>query len=155
IHLKKDVLDQLTGTIHLAEDDGGAREGADGGYFVAAELKNAGAFRATLAKAVRIPGLKIDEREFQGETIYEIATGGGDEDEGGEGGAGLHIGFTVSAGHLMVASDVRLLERVLRGVGDGETLADSAAYKRIAHKFPGQTALINFSRQDTQFRRLY
>jgi len=155
IHLKKDVLDQLTGTIHYAEDDGGAKEGAEGGFFVAAEVKNVAAFRATLAKVARIPGAKITEREFQGETIYEVATAGGEDEDGGEGGAGSHFGFAVSAGNLMAASDVRLLERVLRGVGDGETLANSAAYKRIAHKFPGQTASINFSRQDMQIKRLY
>lgn len=156
IHLKKDVLDQLTGTIHYVEDGGEAKGGAEGGYLVAAGLKNVAAFRATLAKAARIPGLKVNEREFQGETIYEIATaGGGDEEDAGEGGAANHFGFAVSESHLMVASDVRLLERVLRGVGDGETLADSATYKRIAHKFPGQTAWINFTRQDTQLKRLY
>jgi hypothetical protein len=155
IHLKKDVLDQFTGTIHVAEDDGGDKEGADTGYLFAVELKNVAAFRATLAKAARIPGVKLDEREFQGETIYEFGAGAGGDEEGGEGAAGVHFGFTVSAGCLMVATDVRLMERVLRGVGDGETLADSAGYKRIAHRFPGQTASISYSRQDSQVRRFY
>jgi hypothetical protein len=156
IHLKKDVLDQLTGTIHIAEDDGGGKEDAEGGFLVAAELKNVAAFRATLAKLAHIPGLKINEREFQGETLYEIAIGGGDDDEeGGDGGQPTRFGYAVAEKHLMVASDVRLLERVMRGIGDRETLADSAAFKRIARKFPDQTASISFSRQDTQFKRIY
>jgi hypothetical protein len=156
IHLKKDILDQLTGTFHIAEDDGGGKADAEGGFLVAAELKNAAAFRATLAKLARIPGLKINEREFQGETLYEVAFGGGgDDDEDAGESKPTHFGFAIAEKHLMVASDVRLLERVMRGIGDHETLADSAAFKRIARKFPDQTASISFSRQDAQFRRVY
>ncbi|MGE5194392.1 MAG: hypothetical protein ACM3U2_18035 [Deltaproteobacteria bacterium] len=156
IHLKKDVLDQLTGTFHIAEDDGGGKAGAEGGFLVAAELRNVAAFRATLTKLARIPGMKINEREFQGETLYEVAMGGGGEDDEDAGESKpTHFGFAIAEKHLMVASDVRLLERVMRGIGDRETLADSAAFKRISRKFPDQTASISFSRQDTQFKRIY
>jgi hypothetical protein len=155
IHLKKDVIDQLTGRFQIAEDDTAPKPSAGGSFLVAAELKNVAAFRATLAKATRIPGLKFSERDFQGETVYEIAGwGGAADDEGGEGSA-VQIGIAVVQNHLMVASDVRLLERVLRGVGDRETLADSAEFKRIARKYPAQTASIAFSRHDSQFKRIY
>jgi hypothetical protein len=155
IHVKKDVLDQLTGTFHIAEDDGGGKADADDGYLVAAELRNVAAARATLAKLARIQGLKINEREFQGETLYEVALAGGEDDEDGDDGKPTHFGFAIAEKHLMVATDVRLLERILRGMGDRETLADSAAFKRIARKFPDQTSSISFSRQDTQFKRIY
>ena len=64
-------------------------------------------------------------------------------------------GISVSEGHLMIATDVRLLERVLRGVGDGETLADSPAYKRVARSFPAKTAYISFSRPDVGLKALF
>ncbi len=155
IHLKKDVLDQITGTVHLAHDDAGEKEDAADAFLVAVELKNVAAFRATLAKVARIPGVKIKEREFQGEMIYEIEGGGGADDDDDDDGDGdeKQFSMTIAESHLMVASRVRLLERVLRGVADRETLAESAAYKRIARQFPVQTAMISFSRQDTQLKQ--
>jgi hypothetical protein len=156
IHLKKDVLDQLTGTLHVVDDDAGGKVGAPGGYLFAAELKNVAAFRATLAKLAGLPGLKVDEREFQGETLYQVAMGGGGGDDEDAGNAKpTHLGFAIAEKHLMVATDVRLLERVLRGVGDAETLADSAAFKRIARKYPDQTSAVSFSRRDSQLKQIY
>ncbi len=108
--------------------------------------------RGTLAKIAGLGLGKFDEREFQGETLYEIEIPGVDDAESGE---PKKLGIAVSEGHLLIATEVRLLERVLRGVGDAETLADSAAYKRIARRFPSKTAYIGFSRQDTQVKSLF
>jgi hypothetical protein len=154
IHLKKDVIDQLTGMFHIIEDDGasGGKSASEGTLF-AIQIKNAAAARATLAKLAGLQGVKITEREFQGETLYEMETAGGDDedDDDDEPGSGK-MGLAVTEGNVMIATDVRLLERVLRGVGDRETLADSAAYKHIAHKFPAKTNSIGYNRQDTQFK---
>jgi hypothetical protein len=147
IHAKKDVLDQITGVLHIAQDDGasGGKSAAEG-FLFGIQIKNAAAARATLSKIAAVPGIKINEREFQGETLYEVEGAAGDDDDGGV------PGFAVTEGHVMIATDVRLLERVLRGVGDRETLADSAAYKRIARKFPARTCSIGYNRQDTQVK---
>ena len=152
IHLKKDVTDQLTGMFHIIEDDGasGGKSAAEG-ILYAIQIKNAAAARATLAKLAGLPGVKITEREFQGETLYEMETAGGDDDDDDEAGSGK-MGLVVTEGNVMIATDVRLLERVLRGVGDRETLADSAAYKHIARKFPAKTNSIGYNRQDTQLK---
>jgi hypothetical protein len=158
IHLKKDVLDQLTGVVHYVRDDSGEKAGSTEGFLFAAELKNVNAFRATLARLARLPGLKIEEREFQGETLYELsmgAAGGDEEEDAGDAKPPARFGIAVAEKHLMVASDVRLVERVLRGVGDRETLADSAPFKRVARRFPDQTSMVSFSRQDVQFKQIY
>ncbi len=157
VHLKKDILDQLTGTFHIIEDDGQSNAGSTEGYLVAIDLRNGAAFRATLAKIARISGLKIEEREFQGETLYEftvpgMGAGGADDDDDDDGG---QAGLAVVGQQLLVASDVRLVERVLRGGGDREPLSETAVYKSIAQRFPAQTALISFSRQDSQIKSLY
>jgi hypothetical protein len=152
IHLKKDVIDQLTGMFHIVQDDGasGGKSAAEGTVY-GIQIKNAAAARATLAKIAGMPGVKITEREFQGETLYEMETAAGDDDDDDDAGSGK-MGFAVTEGHVMIATDVRLLERVLRGVGDRETLTDSAAYKHIARKFPTKTNSIGYNRQDTQFK---
>jgi len=151
IHVKKDVIDQLTGMFHIAEDDGasGGKSTAEG-YLFGIQIKNAAAARATLAKIAALPlPNKITEREFQGETLYEMETASGDDDDDDDEAGSGKMAFAVTEGHIMIATDVRLLERVLRGVGDRETLADSPEYKRIARKFPAKTNSIGYTRQDT------
>jgi hypothetical protein len=154
IHVKKDVIDQLAGPIHMATLDGEEGGKSARGTLVAVQIKKAAAVRATLAKIAGMGLAKIKEREFQGETLYEMEAPGADDDDD-EPDEGTKYGLAVAEGHLMFATDVRLLERVLRGVGDAETLADSAAYKRIARRFPSKTAYISFSRQDTQMKSLF
>jgi hypothetical protein len=150
IHLKKDVIDQITGIFHIAQDDGeSGGKSAAAGFLFGIQIKNASAARATLAKIAGMPGFKVNEREFQGETLYEVETVGDDDDDDGD---SSRMGFAVTEGHVMVATDVRLLERVLRGVRDSEILADSPSYKHIARKFPAKTCSIGYGRQDTQFK---
>jgi len=152
IHVKKDVIDQVTGTVVLAEEQGETGGKSAAGMLFGIQIKNAAAARATLTKVVGLVGGKVNEREFQGETLYDLELPAGEEDDGGDDAAPRHLGMAVSEGHILVATDVRLLERVLRGTGDGETLADSPAYKRIAARFPAKTASISFSRVDTQYK---
>ena len=166
IHLKNDLFDQLPGPIHIAEDDSAGPQERGGGTLVAFALRDPGAFRTTLAKLAQLGrGVgKINEREFQGETIYDIEVPQApaqvyvDDDEteaDADAAAPRHLGVAVAENHLMFATDVRMLERVLRGVQGRETLADSASYGRVAKRFPPQTASISYSRQDSQFRMLY
>jgi hypothetical protein len=163
IHLKKDLVDQITGTMHIVEDDGQSNAGSAEGFLVAVELRNGAAFRATLAKISRIPGLKIEEREFQGETLYEFTPPGagvpnaptGDDDDDDATASGPY-GLAVVGQQLLISSDVRLVERVLRGGGgDREPLAETPEYKSISRRFPAQTAVISFSRQDSQIKQIY
>jgi hypothetical protein len=153
IHLKKDVFDQLGGAIHIAERESGDGGKTAEGTLVALQIKKAAAIRSLLGKVANLGLVKIKEREFQGETIYEFSppslAGGLDDTEEAV------WGLAVSEGHLMIATDVRLLERVLRGIGDGETLADSALYKRVARRFPARTAYINFIRRDVSLKSFF
>jgi hypothetical protein len=154
IHIKKDVIDQLTGTVLLGEEPGDSSGKSAEGMIIGIQIKNAAAARATLTKVVGLVGGKVNEREFQGETLYDLELPAADDDDENGDAPPRHLGLAVSEGHVLVATDVRLLERVLRGTGDGETLADSPAYRKIAGHFPAKTASISFSRQDTQFKLL-
>lgn len=152
IHVKKDVIDQLAGPIHVVTLDAEVGGNAAGGNLFAVQIKKAAAVRSTLTKIAGLGLAKFHEREFQGETLFEVEVPNPVAEEEGE---PNKMGIAVAEGHLLVATDVRLLERVLRGVGDAETLADSAAYKRIARRFPSKTAFISYSRQDTQVKALF
>lgn len=146
VHLKKDLIDQLTGKVHVIGESAGDDDEESERYLVAADVSNVAGAKATLRKVAQIPGVQIKEREFQGETIYEI---GSDEGEDS-----LPMGLVVAENHLMFATDVKLLERVLRGTEGSATLADSSTYKRIAKRIPEKTASIGFTREDNSVQSL-
>ncbi|MGQ0633541.1 MAG: DUF3352 domain-containing protein [Planctomycetaceae bacterium] len=148
LQLKKDVLDPLSGKIHMvtesAEFDGQLTET----YLVAAELKDVAAARATLRKLTQSPLLAVKERQFQGESIYEIES---DDDDDGPGPA---MGLAIAENHLMFASDVKLLEKVLRGADGRDPLSDSSAYRRVAGRFPEVTSYVSYNREDDDVKQL-
>ncbi|MFO1023319.1 MAG: hypothetical protein U0903_21905 [Planctomycetales bacterium] len=81
IHLKKDIIDQITGLMQFTgsvveEKDEDSHER----FAFAIELKDSDAFKKVVAKVVK--QLPVKARDFNGETIYEIKTGGADEDDG-------------------------------------------------------------------------
>lgn len=141
IHVKKDLIDLLSGKVHVVgaptpDDDDSDR------FLVALEVKDAGNARKTLRKLAQIQGVQFKEREFQGETLYEFEmpdTGDGEPSS---------AGIVVAENHLMFANDVKLLEQVLRGSEGRESLADSAEYKRIAARFPENAVGSSFAREN-------
>lgn len=152
IHLKKDIIDLLSGKVHIVGDVTGTGDEIEERMLIAASVKDAAKAKALLTKIAQFPGIPLKEREFQGETIYELEIpGGGDEDEGET----RTMAAAVTENHLMFATNVKFLEQVMRGTKDRETLADSPAYQRIARKFPSQTSSLSFSRQDAQVKAAY
>lgn len=140
VHLKKDLIDHLTGKYQVVGLSSDREDAETGVSLMAIEVKNAAATRATLQKLTQNPSFQVKEREFQGETVYELEVPGA--------GAELPMGFGLAENRLMIATDVKLLERVLRGVAAQESLADSPAYRQVAKFFPEKTAALSFSRED-------
>jgi hypothetical protein len=148
VHLKKDIIDQLTGKIHVVGESSGNEEDDEDKYLVAAEVKTAAGAKATLRKLAQVPGVQVKEREFQGESIYELESADEDDEDA------VRMGVVVAENHMMFASDVKLLESVLRGADGTESLADSARYKRIARRFPEKTASIGFNHVDNPLKSI-
>lgn len=155
IHIKNDVIDLLTGRIQVVGDFADPDKPDSERFLFALNVKNAAAFRTTLGKIANIPGFPGKAREFQGETLYEIATGSRNEEGDEANKKPAAVGIAVTENCLMIATDVTLLEDVMRGNKNQETLADSPLYKKIADKFPAQTSAIGFQKQDVQIRSLY
>ncbi|MSR57264.1 MAG: DUF3352 domain-containing protein [Planctomycetaceae bacterium] len=145
IHLKKDLIDQLTGKVHVIGVTSGRDEVLTDDYLVASEVRNASTAKALLRKISQFQGFSLKEREFQGEPLYEVESSGGD--------AGA-MGLVVAENHLLFASNVKLLERVLRGSEGRESLADEPLYKKIAARFPENSSSVSFSREDNPLKSL-
>jgi hypothetical protein len=146
VHLKKDLIDQLTGKVQVVGESSGSDDDDSEKYLIAVEARNVAGAKATLRKMAQIPGVQVKEREFQGETIYEIGSDDGEDSP--------PMGIVIAENHLMFGTDVKLLERVLRGTEGRETLADSPSYKRIAKRFPEKTSSISYNKEDNSAQSL-
>lgn len=160
LHLKKDLIDQMTGAYVSVTDQVLQGEESSVRMLWALELRNANAMKGILARIAGIEGFPGTQRDFQGETIYEfrIPEGAfdnlgvpnltrlqaGGADDSGE----TTVGMAVADQRLLLALDVTLLEQVLRGPGDRELLSASPVYKKVASRFPARAASIGFSRGD-------
>jgi hypothetical protein len=152
VHLKKDVLDLLSGRIQVVVEPGKKKEGepAEDRIVVAIGLTDAKKFQSTLTKLTKTPGFPGQVREFKGATIIEFEVpdiSGSLEPKM----AGLAIGQD----QLMLSNDVTSIEALLRGTTDGDALVDSAAYKTIAEHFPSKMSIASFSRSDSQVDSLW
>lgn len=152
VHLKKDVIDVISGRIQVVMEPGKKKddEPAQDRVVVALGLKDAKKFQATLTKLTKMPGFPGQTREFKGSTIVEFEVpdlSGSLEPKM----AGLAIGQD----QLMFSNDVTAIEAMLRGDTDGDALVDSPAYKAIAEHLPGKTSIASFSRNDSQIEALW
>jgi len=170
IHIKKDVIDQVTGRITVSGD---VKEGDDGSqerYVVAVELTNEGSFKKILAKAAKFPGFPGQAREFEGTTIYEFGAGeeeteeesenqslrklADEEDEDNEGemeALSLTPALAVGRKHLFFGTDVEQIEQILRD-NDEDSLADSKIFKTVSKYFPAKVSSMSFQRADAQVK---
>ncbi len=146
LHLKRDVIDQLTGELHLVGQAVDSEEDDGEQYLFAARIKNPAALRGLLAKWSELPSFPGKARRFQGEAIYEFEGGGEEEEEEEADEPSGPTGMAVVENFLMIATDVPLLEQVLRNAGDHESLADSEVYRRISARLPAQTSIAGFQK---------
>ncbi|MES2790064.1 MAG: hypothetical protein V4719_10610 [Planctomycetota bacterium] len=154
IHIKKDIVDQLTGSITIVgtvPEDAEALSGER--YLFGLELKEEAPVRQLLEKLADLDGFPGKVREFEGEKIYEMPAAAEDDEE--EGGKAYRPAMAITKKQLMFATHVQELEALLRSDADRESLADSEAYKTVAKRFPEQTSSQSFQRSDAQLKMLY
>lgn len=149
IHPKKDLLDHLDGKIHFLQSAPKAtEEGAPPipSMLVALGVKDAAKMKKTLAAAAKANEGKLELREFNGETVYEINQPGNEQS----------VSLAVTDGNLVVTNDKESLEGMMRGQsGRAASLADSTDYKRYAKSFPSKSSWLSFQRSDVQLKMYY
>ena len=139
VHLKKDVLNQLTGRVDIATQGGGAGGGLGMAKVTAAfGVKDAAKLQAVLTKVTGMAEFPGKKRTVGGKTIYEV-------DLGALGAGEAVVGFGVINKQLYITSDITVLENIAKGKMPKKSLVDSKAYKAIAAKMPAKTSMISFS----------
>jgi hypothetical protein len=142
VHIKDDLIDQLTGEVQLV--GGGVDPSSNTNeMLVAVGVRDSDAFGDLLARVSDEPGFPLTIREFQGFTLYEVSQ------------AGPTVGLTVANGSFLIAMGERIMEQTLRNDDDVRPLAESDEYQRISQRFPPEVVAVNFARPADQYRSLY
>ncbi len=154
IHIKNDIVDQLTGKLTVIGDSTGPTAAPDPNNPAAALFsskmiiglgcKDEAAMGGLLTKLTETPGFPGEVREFRDTTIVEIPNPQG----------GPTLGLSVARGNLMFATDVTLLEAMIRG-GSEDSLVNSETYKRVASEFPSNLVGLSYSNTRDQMKSMY
>jgi hypothetical protein len=142
IHIKDDLIDQLSGEVHVVSGALDSSTGANEMLF-AVGVQDPDAFSDLLARLSDEPGFPAELREFRGFTLYEFSQGG------------PSIGFTVANGAFLLAIGERVMEQVLRNDDDTRPLAESEEFRRISQHFPPDVVAVNFAQPKDQYRAFY
>ncbi len=144
IHPKKDLLDQLTGVMHMISTEAPDGSAEAQRVLLAIGVKDELTVQNVLEKvASKVPNLKA--RQFEGVTIYDI-----------EGAGATSPGLAVTRGHLFFATVPAALESAIRGKTVAEEpLADAADYKAVAEHFETPASSIGFSRPAVQIKGVW
>jgi Protein of unknown function (DUF3352) len=149
IHIKKDVLDNLDGSIDVCTDSPDANNPESMRLLVALGIKDAKKAKAALDKVSKMQGIPVKTRDFRGEIIYTI------EGIPGFGNSNKEMGLTVVQNHLMFSNDVSRLEQLILGDKDRKPLAEAEKYKKIAENFPAETSIKWYQEQVGQMKGIY
>jgi hypothetical protein len=149
IHIKKDILDNLDGTITVTTDHPDASKPDAMRLLVALGVKDQKKAKAALDKVSKMQGIPVKTRDFRGQVVYTL------EGIPGFGNSDKEMGLTVIQNHLMFSNDVSRLEQVILGDKDRKSLADSEKYKKLAKHFPKETSVQWYQEQESQMKPLY
>lgn len=152
IDIKADVLDQLEGTVRTATypNEGTTAQNLTpedlakigGSQLFAVRLKRTHNLGETIGKVLENAPAEVETRDFRGTTIYEF-----DMDEAGVG------GFAIANDHLLISTDVTVLEKVLRE--GGSPLAESDKFERATEDMPLDGAGLIYNDPAAQLRGPY
>ncbi|MEO1997301.1 MAG: hypothetical protein ABGZ17_18695, partial [Planctomycetaceae bacterium] len=142
LHVKKDVIDLLSGRIVMVSDPTTDSDLQTPRMLIAFGLAGGDEkMRAVMTKIGGTPGFPGETRDFRGTTIYELPT------------PASTFGMATNRGHLVVATDVSMLEQMIRG--DVDSLKESSDFQKIMQHVPDRISAITYQKPESQLRQVY
>lgn len=144
LHPKTDIIDRLTGVVHLfLMNRGGGPENTEGA--VALGVTDAAAVEEVLKKVLEsISEGPYRTQQVSGTTVYlppEGRTGKG--------------AIAVKGDQLYVASSISVMEGILSGTNAKTPLSQSEGYKKIADGFPSETSMLAYTDNSASLKAGY
>ncbi|MFO0917903.1 MAG: DUF3352 domain-containing protein [Planctomycetaceae bacterium] len=144
LHVRKDIVDQLTGQIHVIMGVAQIRDAEpEPKMTFALDVKDAKKTSSVLAKAAKMDGAPITTRDFEGAVIYDLQAGE------------TSVSIAVVGKHLVISSDPTILENAIGPSAGVPALADNAKFKKIAEKFPQKMAAMSYQDSRGQMKVYY
>ena len=143
IHIKKDIVDQLSGRFHLSMLGVDNLEQEVPKFLASVGVRNTKTMQDLLAKVIKNQNAPVKTRDFRGETIMEIEEGN------------AKFSLSVFNNAIVFTTDASLLEGVIRGDRTQKPLADSAAYRQMSKTIPAKTSMLTFQDTEGQIKPIY
>ncbi|MEZ6125976.1 MAG: hypothetical protein R3C49_22845 [Planctomycetaceae bacterium] len=143
IHLKHDVVDQLTGDLQIITAPGETGEYGGDQILVSLGTRNDDSMSDILAKIAN--QANFERREFRGAEVFETSGPA----------PGQAISFCVSEGRLLICVGTTLMETVLRNDSDVRPLAESDDFRKVSGHFPANAVSVQFTRPAETYRSIY
>ncbi len=143
LHIKKDILDQLSGRFIMTSD--GVENIGDEvpKMMFSIGVRDSKKAKDVIAKILKKDGGQTKTRNFRGETIVEFDAGQ------------TTAGLSVVNNAIMISTNVSTLEQVIRGDRTQTPLAESATYRQLAKQFPAKTSFIVYQDIAGQIKLIY
>lgn len=142
VHVKQDIIDNLTGEIQLLTAPNSTEQFGGDELLLAFALRNEGAVSDLVDRLAGMSGMQV--RDFQGADLYSMEIPGGQA-----------FSLTVRDGNLLFSMGGNLMEQVLRNDDDMRPLAESEEFQRIAAHFPANAVSVSFSRPAETYKSIY
>ena len=142
VHIKKDVLDGLTGEIMVLQGKARLNAGKKSSTLLAINLKDPRKFERILRQLIDQPGSKAGSRTV-GTTTVAVFDGKK---------SSTHLAVAHDA--LLVSNDTVLLDNAINGA-DGDHLVESAHYRQLSASIPAYRSLFSIQRPVNQLEIAY
>lgn len=142
IHIKHDIIEQMTGDIKVITAPGEGPGYANDQVLFSLGVRDDEGANAVLSKIANAAGM--DARDFRGAEIFEV-----------EGQENQSVKLTVSEGRMLLCIGGPLLEQVLLNDSDMKPLSASEDFRKVAEHFPSSALTVQFSRPAEQYRGFY
>ena len=151
VHVKEDVLDQITGRFVNISDTVGRGDQTRSRQLISIELVKNSELPETVARVLEEQGGdNVDERSFRDTTVYTFEMPS--QDPGNPGGTQT-AGLAAAGGYLHFATDVTLLEDALRG--PETSLGETENYKEVTADYPRATLGLSVSDTAASLEQLW
>jgi hypothetical protein len=142
IHLKKDILDGITGELMILHGKSPANTGKKSSTLLAISLKDSAKFDGMVRQLIDQPGSKAGSRTV-GTTTVAVFDGKK---------SSTHLAVAHST--LLVSNDTVLLDNVITGAA-GDHLVESAHYRQLSAGIPADRSLFSIQRPVNQLEVAY
>lgn len=142
IHLKQDIIDNLTGQMQLITAPNSTEEFGGDELLLALDLRNPNAVSDLISDVSVKFGMQ--SREFQGVELYSMDIPNGQA-----------FSIAVQDSSLLFSMGGSLMEQVLRNDDDMRPLSESDDFRKIAAYFPADAVSVTFTRPAETYRSMY